>query len=206
MSRERAFRRELYHLFDIRTYWLQHLVSGPSPGKVPRFTRKRVDRTVSSLQEITTEALLRKLATTWFNDFAEEKKTWRVTNQKGWGRDKKKRNFQTWYEKRFGATGCVYSFWKGTKCVYLGRTGKGGSRPSDHFVKFWFSGITRIDVHEVRAKRPLSALECLATHRFRPSRSKQKTQRKCPLCKIHRRIKAEVNSIFHLRRRKRRTT
>lgn len=205
MSRKRTFRRELYRLFDIRTYWLQHLISGNSPGKRPILTRKQVDCTVSRLQAISTEALIKRLARSWFSEFSQEKRTWRVTSRKGWGREEKKKNFRKWYQAHIGAGGCVYAFWNQSKCVYIGRTGKGGSRPSEHFVKFWFSRISRIDVYEVKAKRPLSGLECLAIHRFRPSENKQETQRTCPLCRNHRRIKTEITAIFHLRRRRRKS-
>jgi hypothetical protein len=205
MSRQRKFKRQLYGLFDIRTYWLQHLISGNSPGKLPKLTKKRVVRTVSELQKISTEALVKRLAQTSFDQFSQEKRTWRVTNRKGWGRKEKNKSFRQWYQDHIGANGCVYLFWKGGRCIYIGRTGKGGSRPGAHFFKFWFAGITRIDVYEVKRKSPLSALECLAIHRFRPSVNQQKTQRSCPLCQYHRRIRSEITAIFHLRRLRRKS-
>lgn len=204
MSRELEFRRHLYELFDIRTDWLQHVLSGSLQKNSQRLTKNKIERTLSSLQKITTDALVRKLARTGFDKFSQPKRSWRVTKRKGWGCDEKKKSFQGWYKHQIGIAGCVYIFWKDRKCIYVGKTGRGGSRPSDHFYKFWFSGITRIDIYEVRHKRPLSALECLAIHRFRPSRNKLKTDRNCPLCRIHRRMKSELGAIFHLRRRRRR--
>jgi hypothetical protein len=203
MSKQREFKRELYHLLDTRTHGLQHILARNPRGKVPQFNRKRVRQTVSRLQEIVTRALAKKYATKWFGEFAQRKKTWRVTKLKGWGPDEKRKTFQKWYQNRIGTAGCVYAFWKKRKCVYVGRTGKGGSRPSEHFVKFWFSGVTRIDIYEVRAKRQFSALECLAIHRFRPLKNKRETQRNCPLCKVHGLIKTEVAAIFRLKRGRR---
>ncbi len=203
MSRQLAFNRELTHLFEIRTYWLRHLFKGKSRGKKPRLTRKNISRTINQLQAIATSSEARKLAREGFQKSARAKRTWRVTKRKGHGRDEKKRNFQLWYERVITAPGCVYVFWNHRKCIYVGRTGKGGKRPSEHFIKFWFSGVTRIDVYEVRAKRPLAALECLAIHRFRPSRNKLERNRKCPLCAIHRDIKGEIQTLFRLTHKRR---
>ena len=93
---------------------------------------------------------------------------------------------------------------KNRECRYVGRTRGGGSRPSRHFKRGWFHGTTRVDVYLTKQKKSIPHLECLAIHRFRPTKNKVKAAKenwkpKCPLCAIHKKIRTEMRKIYRFR-------
>jgi len=100
------------------------------------------------------------------------KKQWHVKKGKGRGVDEKRQAFKDWSKKHIPYKNYVYIFWANKKCNYIGRTLKGKDRPQGHFEKHWFGNVTRIDIYAANAAREIPKLECLATHRFKPSRSK----------------------------------
>lgn len=161
MSRVGDFRRTLDNLFRDRTFWLQNVMGRGRPGAPPGFGRKKVQRAISKLQTIASEALASKLAKAEFEKCIAKKKSWHV---KGFGSEGKKRKFNAWFEKRVPYRSVVYAFWKGRRCVYIGKTSHGRGRPSNHFEKNWFGGVTRIDIYAVKGKRSLPSIECLAIH------------------------------------------
>ena len=87
----------------------------------------------------------------------------------------RKRNSKNGSLSRFHTKGLIYAFWGNRKkCIYIGRTGSHGSRPSSHFEKFWFSGVKRVTIFSIKGRSHIPKLECLAIHRFRPRRNKNK--------------------------------
>jgi hypothetical protein len=201
MAREVQFKKTLDKLFRQRTYWLRNILGRPTPGAPPKLDKRRIDHVIRELQAIASGSLATKLAKTEFSSSVEKKKRWHV---KGRGREGKRRIFNEWYDKHIPFERCVYVFWNKKKCIYVGKTKRGAGRPSSHFDKYWFNGVTRVDVYALGGKRSLPALECLAIHRFQPKENKQKAQplkwtRECPLCKVHRDIESELRSIFRLR-------
>jgi len=204
MAKTVQFKDTLEGLFTRRTYWLRHVIGKRSPGAPPVFSKENVDGAIKKLQGIASAALATKLARTEFSRSIDKKKSWQV---KGYGRKAKKRIFKAWFDEHIPYRSCIYAFWKGRKCVYVGRTREGVGRPSSHFNIHWFNGITRIDIYALRGRRSLPALECLAIHRFQPKENENRAQKakwtkRCPLCKVHRSIKAELTSIFATRRRR----
>jgi hypothetical protein len=198
MSRAVEFKKTLDGLFRDRSYWLRHVIGKGRPGAPPAFGRKKLRRAIQRLQELASEALASELARIEFADSVARKKSWHV---RGYGWRGRKRNFNTWFDEHIPYRSVVYVFWKQRQCIYVGKTRLGVGRPSNHFEKHWFTGVTRIDIYAVRGKRSLPCIECLAIHRFRPSENTNKAQSarwttKCPLCKVHRGIKSEVESIF----------
>lgn len=201
MAKAVQFRRTVDRLFRRRASWLRNALGKPIPGAPPSFGRREREKAIDQLQGLASDSLARKLAKKEFLRSVDKKKSWHV---KGWGRDEKRQLFNGWYEEHIPYRRCIYIFWKGNKCVYVGKTKGGAGRPSAHFEKHWFSGATRIDIYALRGKKSLPALECLAIHRFQPRENKNKAQtakwtKKCPLCKVHRDIKSELRSIFSLR-------
>lgn len=208
MARAAQFQRTLEELFQERAHWLLNVLREPRLGPPPKFGRKKVDRAIESLQQLASDALAPKLARAEFAASVAKRKRWHV---KGWGRQGKRRLFNKWYDRHIPYKRCVYVFWNRRHCVYVGKTKGGAGRPSSHFDKFWFNGISRIDIYALRGKRSLPSIECLAIHRFQPRINKNKAQsskwtKKCPLCRVHRDIKDELRSVFAMRRasRKRR--
>jgi hypothetical protein len=203
MAFSKSFERELNHLFHQRTDWLRRKVGTSKAGKPPEFGRKKVDAGIRELQAIASNALSHKLAKSEFNEHVASRKNYHV---KGHGPDAKKAQFERWFAIRFGRTkGLIYAFWGNhKKCIYVGRTGSHGSRPSSHMEKFWFSHVKRVTIFAVRGKSHIPKLECLAIHYFQPTRNKNKAATKmwtkaCPLCKTHKHIENELRDIFRFR-------
>jgi hypothetical protein len=200
----KSFDTRLHALFVDRTHWLKSLVRRKTPGAAPVFGRKKVNKAIESLQDISTDILLRSKLVAKPSELYDLKRQWHPKRNKGWGIDQKKARFNTWYEEKVDYQNCVYSFWDNRKCLYVGRTLKGKGRPSSHFEKAWFGRATRVDIWGVRDKRKVPMLECLATHRFEPSHSKNKPSTvkhasKCPICQVHGNIREELRQIFRLR-------
>jgi len=195
------FDKRLHKLFDDRTHWLRAQVRKSKPGPAPQFSKKKVKSSIKKLQTLATKCLLRSYAVDGLDELYNQKKQWHVT---GWGVDQKQRAFVRWFEKTIHYKNCVYVFWAKRRCRYVGRTLKGKNRPQGQFQKFWFPGVTRIDIYAARGRKDVPKLECLATHRFKPTRSKNKPAArkwtaKCPICEAHKAIQSEVKSIFRLR-------
>lgn len=204
MSNEADFRRELNALYERRTDWLRHCLSGGRPGAPSKFSRTIVNKAIEKLQDIASDALAKNLARSEFSDRVEDRHRWYNRKKKGWGRDAKKTNFKAWYKEKVRHRRCIYAFWAKDRCLYVGKSAKGAGRVAGHFTEFWFGRASRIDVYAVTGDRDLPMLECLGIHRFQPIYNKSKAEEKkwtakCPLCKLHRDIESELRSIYRLR-------
>src|ERR1041384_116234 len=201
MARLTSFERRLDRLFHDRTYALRSSLGLKRPGPHPKMTRKRIDHSIAALQDLSSSIMAGKIARKEFKENARPKKGRKIT---GWGWKQQQERFENWFKQKFpNQKDLVYVFWNREKCVYVGRTGAGGSRPSSHFNKKWCH-ITRVDVYPTGAKSQTPKLECLAVHRFEPSQnnykpSAKKCTKKCPLCAIHKEIERELRKIFRIR-------
>jgi hypothetical protein len=158
MAKAVQFQRILERLFRERADWLLNVLREPRPGAPPKFGRKKVDRAIKDLQQLASGALATKLAKAEFTASVAKRKRWHT---KGWGRREKKRLFNRWYDRHIPYKRCVYVFWSGRHCIYVGKTKRGAGRPSSQFDKYWFNGISRIDIYALRGKRSLPSIECL---------------------------------------------
>jgi hypothetical protein len=180
----------------------EQVLTKANPGPVPKLNKRQRDRAIAHLQEIASNALARKMARRVFQRSVVKRKTWMT---KGWGTGGKLKEFRAWARKKIDRkSGKVYVFWNGKKCCYVGRTRGSGSRPSQKFKRGWFKGTTRIDVYMATTKGQIPRLECLAAHRFLPSRNKIKVAKekwtpKCPVCVLHKEIKTELRGVFRFR-------
>jgi hypothetical protein len=132
------------------------------------------------------------------------RKQWHVTRSKGHGRAAKRRNFKQWYERKVTTRNCVYAFWNGKRCLYVGRTLNGKGRPTHHFDKHWFGAVSRVDIFAFDRKRDVPRFECLFTHRHVPSYSRigpasKKYYLRCPICESKSSIRREIKALFRLR-------
>jgi hypothetical protein len=204
------FKKELYRLFDARVHWLVKSIGSKTVDKPPQFNRKKVSQAIARLQTIASKSLADVLAKKEFDEIVEKKKQWHRKN-KGWGIKQKRQNFDEWFARNISYQNCIYVFWN-TKigkriCLYVGKTEKGKGRPQNHFEKYWFGSVTRIDVYSVSSASHVMKLECLAKHRFQPTKNKikppdRKWYKKCPVCDVHALIRSELRNIFSLKRRK----
>lgn len=201
MSYQAKFNHRLDRLYERRTGWLRSVLK-PNRGQILRLNEKQRERYIKDLQDIASEAVARQMAKDEFKHSVRNTKIWRT---KGWGTDKKIKEFRAWAKKKIDQrSGKVYVFWQKRKCLYVGRTRGRGSRPSQHFRKSWFKRTTRIAVYMAPHKRDIPRLECLAVHRFLPAKNKVRAAKerwtpKCPLCRLHRRVKTEIREIFRFR-------
>lgn len=198
-----SFERELNKLFRQRTHWLRQKLGATGAGKPPSFGRKKVGVGIRKLQAIASDALAHKLAKSEFDRHVPSPTNYHV---KGRGAKSKKLKFEEWFSGRFSTKkGFIYVFWRGNKCVYVGRSGsRGGGRPSSHMDKVWFASVDRITIYVVSGKSHIPKLECLAIHRFRPTHNinraaTKKWTKACPLCTTHRYIESELRDIFRFR-------
>jgi hypothetical protein len=206
MSKHAAvkFHRELDGLFERRTSWLRKVVDRGIKTKPMVFDRKRRRRVFKQLKSLATDCLARDLAKREFKATIDKKKQWQCTQNKGWNRKDKRKNFDAWFDKNIPYKNCIYIFWKGRKAEYVGRTLKGKGRPQNHFSKFWFNGTSRIDIYSTSQASQTPKLECLAIHRFKPRQNGTKASipkwaKKCPVCKTHKLVETELKDIFALR-------
>lgn len=118
--------------------------------------------------------------------------------------ERKREHFRMWFEERIPARNCIYIFWSGKRCEYVGKTLHGKGRPHNHFEKHWFSSVTRVDIHWIRQSSRVPRTECLAIDLYRPRRnkisaSKPRYSKKCPVCSSALEIEQELKRIFRLR-------
>jgi hypothetical protein len=144
-----------------------------------------------------------------FKEAVIKKRQWHVKKNKGWGVPAKRAKFKLWYEKNIHGRNCVYVFWSGRKCIYVGRTIRGKGRPASSFDKHWFNGVTRIDIYMIKTPTIVPKAECLAMHIFKPRRNAispahLRFSKRCPICAAEKLIRRELNSIFPLRRKNKR--
>jgi hypothetical protein len=204
MNYHKQFETELMRLFRIRTHWLRSVIGKASPGKPPVLNKRKLNERIRRLQTIASLWLVKHVARDEFQRLIDKKKQWHPKKGKGWGIEEKKRTFDKWFESQISFPNCIYIFWAGRKCKYVGRTIRGKGRPQSHFEKFWFLSITRIDIYSTSRASEVSKLECLAIHRFNPSENKKraagkKWTKKCPVCKVHKLIYSELKKIFKLK-------
>jgi hypothetical protein len=202
VSKVGDFRRALDEMFQKRVKWLKHAVGDKAPGRPSEVNKRARDKAIVNLQALAESILAKGFATREFKAHTGGKRQWHVT---GHGHRKQMEKFDAWYAKKCGDfLNCIYIYWKGKKPLYVGRTTKGGSRPSSHLSSKRTNGATRVDVYAVPKRSELSKLECLAWHRFDPSRNNvrpagQKYDKKCPMCKVNKNIKSELSSMFRLK-------
>ena len=202
MAHSKTFINELDKLFHARTHWLRSQIRRQKPGKPPSFDGKHLHTSIIQLQKLASQMFVSKLAKSEFKEHAGKKKAWHI---KGYGQENQKHNFDRWFKNNFiFSQPCIYFYWRGNKCTYIGKTGSGGSRPSSHLEKRWSLGATRIDIYPVKSKSQLSKLECLAIHWFDPNENKKKASKSkysktCPKCKLNSEIRNELKKIFRLR-------
>jgi hypothetical protein len=203
MAHLTTFEKKLDKLFHDRTYDLRSKLGLKKRGHKPQITRKKINEAIITLQDLASNILSKGLAKKEFEENAG-KKSGRQIIGRGWKQQKEL--FENWFYKKYpNQNELVYVFWNKNKCLYVGRTGNGGSRPSSHFRRKDIPKNTRVDIYPARSKAHTPKLECLAVHRFKPSvnnnkPSKKKWTKKCPLCAIHKQIETDLRKIFKLKK------
>jgi Zn ribbon nucleic-acid-binding protein len=199
----RQFNAEVSRLFKARTHKLRSTI-WPTRGREPRVSRSTIRETISKLQTLAEKALLSSQFSRKIFRGYDYKKQWHAKKGKGHGRTEKRKSFKQWYENHIKTQNCVYVFWQGQRCLYVGRTLNGQGRPTTHFERYWFGRASRVDVHGFERKRDVPRFECMLTHRYHPVYSRMKPSSKkyytrCPVCEANKKIQVEVEKLFRLR-------
>jgi len=207
MAKRKDFERTLQKAAKQQAYWLRRAAGLKPRGKAPALTKTNRRRFIERLEKTALQMNVRRLVAAEFKAGIDERKSWRVTTRKGFGVDQKKKNFGAWFQKNIKHQSCVYVFWGGIRCCYVGRTLEGKGRPHAHYGKYWFGGVTRIDIYSVRRASLTPKLECLAVHRWKPAYPKykpaeRKWTKKCPICKMLHDLRTEARRAFPLRRKR----
>lgn len=194
-------------LFHRRAYWLYRAVGMKQRGAPPLFSATKVKPQVKLIVKLARKILVRQRAQKALNQFVSGKKSCRFRHLR---RSEKRAHFQRWCRRQKHCPNCVYVFWHGRTCLYVGRTIRGHwHRPHQHFKRTWFRLVTRVDVYNVKSPSLVPAAECLAIDLFDPkhntySASNPKHSKKCPVCTSANKVKRELKRLFPLRRRRRR--
>ena len=96
-----------------------------------------------------------------------------------------------------------YSFWRGKKCLYLGK-GKSWKRLRSYRKTIYVHQGTLLKVRGITSKSHLGKAECLAHHLDKPGHNiirpaRTKWGKGCPVCKATREIRNDLKSLFHLK-------
>lgn len=118
MSNQHQFNRRLDRLYNKRTGWLRTVLTKANPGPMPSLNKKQRESAINELQGIASNALARRMAKKQFEQSVAKRRTWKT---KGWGKDKKIKEFRAWAKRKIdGRSGKVYVFWQKKKCLYVG--------------------------------------------------------------------------------------
>lgn len=173
----------------------------PSPGKLPKLSRKWRDDKITSLMELVISTHLAPLRR-WVAANTEHKSVRfnRYTPKTEKAVLVRERLERLWGHERH----LVYaSFAKGGKCLKVGRSDKGLNRIRNQKNAIYFCNASRIDVYfpTRRKKKTLPALECALTHLHDPQYRDSwpaltKWHEKCPACQDTMKVDDEVRRIF----------
>jgi hypothetical protein len=199
MSLKTTFNRQLDDLWRRRTAELRCLVHGAKPGRSVAFSRQGRDKAIAAILATATSLFLKNEGAREFRNVTNGRRLWRIKGRGLIDRGNHLSIFSQGYPK----TPIVYVFWRSKRCLYVGK-GNNGGRLRSYAKSAYLREASCIEVFEVRSKSLIGKAECLATHLFRPRDNKvkaarQKWGKKCPICRGHDQLRAEVRSLFKMK-------
>jgi hypothetical protein len=199
MSLEKHFSNNLEGLWKRRTAELRALVIPRGAGQPPKFSRQVRERFMSQLLDDASEILVKREGRKEFGMVAPNRRLWQI---RGHGLLNRGHNLLNWAESKLTGP-IVYAFWRGTKCLYVG---KGGTwkRLQSYERSAYLLQANCVEVFLVTNRSQLGKAECLATHLFEPrdqkvKAAKTKWGKECPVCRKHDAIRAELNALFKMK-------
>lgn len=198
------FDRKLSELVRRRTEWISRLLGNASQGRPVEFSRQKIRPIIWELESLARKAFIRRYAREQIEGATRFRRRWHPKKGKGRTRDKKWYAFLKWFDTRVAWKDCVYVYWAGDCCQYVGRTEVGRYRPATRIYKPWFSKTTQVDILAIRQRRLIPLVECLAIDWYKPIYNKiaaadRKYASKCPVCKRARWIRWDLEDLFRLR-------
>ncbi len=199
MSLSKQFNRKLDDLWHRRTAELRALVIPRPQGKLAGFSKRIREKHTVALLETATRILLRRKGRKEFSNVVDRKTTRFI---KGHGLNSRYDHLIDWAKKTLPGP-IVYSFWRGKKCLYVGK-GLSWRRLTRYDKSAYLMLATRLTVFCIHGKSNLAKAECLATHLFEPWDEKMKPPKAkwgkaCPVCKKHDRIRKELMALFRMK-------
>lgn len=200
MAFKKDFERKLDNLWRCRTANLRSLVFRQK-AKITPFSKTFRESHIYDLQEIATQIFLRRRAQKEFRQVVSSTSRNRISRIESKGPDL----ILSWANKQ-GQKPTIYSFWRGSKCLYVGKADNFKARLS-HYVRaqsrYLTSGVT-VKIYTIKNRSQLAKSECLAIHLFTPENNKVKAAHKlwgkfCPVCEVHDRIKEDLQSLFRIK-------
>jgi hypothetical protein len=198
MASKTFYEKILEELHYRQTHEIREFLKIKRHTKKKALNRQYLNEQIEKIQIAITEEDVKE---TFKNEFAVLIKCrWNVI---GHGNLNKREFFKTWlHDEFFLSNNLIYIFWGVNKsCLYVGRTGKGGSRPTAHFVKFWFSKTKYIEIYDANKARSLNKFECIAIHFLMPKYNQKKSARQkrtdiCPICDNQKFIARKIEKVF----------
>ena len=196
---QRKFLRLLDDLWLRRTRDLRRVVTGPGVASKKKFTKEMRNKQRDKMLDAAYDALLKKYG---------KKELYQVTDKchkryiKGYGIQDRFERMWTWVERKLSGP-IVYAFWRGDRCLYVGK-GNTPDRLWSYKRSIFLKEAKFLEVWEVCTRSALPKAECLATHLFEPKHNdvmpaRKKWSKKCPICSKMRKIKREIRSLFKMK-------
>ena len=195
----KRFSRLLDELWQRRTGALRRLVPGAAKGKRKKFTKKKKDQLVRKMLDAAHQVLVQRYARKELKKAAGKSRRKRI---KGFGIQDRYKRMREWADSKLRGP-IVYSFWRGKKCLYVGK-GKSPRRLRSYKKSIYLKEASLLRVWEVGAQKRLPKVECLAVHLFKPrdnliGPARKKWAQKCPVCHSLRKIKKDLKHLFSMK-------
>lgn len=197
----KRFAKKLDDLWRRRTAELRALVIPQGPGASPQFSKTVRQKHTDELLSMATDLLLGREGKKEFRRTYSER---RLRQIGGGSLEKRALRLSDWAKSQaFGPI--VYAFWKGKKCLYVGK-GDSWKRLAGYAKgkSAYLLQATCVEVFCVKGKSHLPKAECLATHLFEPQDQKvkpanKKWGKKCPICRKRDHIRDDLQALFKMK-------
>ncbi len=199
MSAAKQFSNKLDRLWQRRTASLRSHVIPRGVGKPPTFSKPVRQKFVNELLDNASDILINRDAR---SELSKITKSHHLKHIQGHGLASRAENMLEWAKSALSGP-IVYGFWKGRRCLYIG---KGGSwrRLKSYEKSAYLLQATRIKAFCITTKSQVPKAECLATHLFDPRDKKMKPAKvkwgkKCPICRKHDGVRHQIQNLFRLK-------
>jgi hypothetical protein len=194
----KQFDRQLLELWDRRSVYIKSLVR-THHGRQKSFTRRLRDNRILELAEVADAILTRRIA---------KKELAKVTIRTmrkhilGHGIESRYRRLSMWVDEEIDGPH-IYSFWRGNRCLYVGKGGT-GVRLKSYAKSIYLKEASLVKVWRIAGTSNLGKAECLARHLFAPRDNKidpaiRPWSKSCPVCEAKWEVWYELRSLFRLK-------
>jgi hypothetical protein len=193
----KQFDRKLADLWHHRIANVESLVR-KRVGKPKSFTVKRRDKGIKDLEALADKILTKQGAK---KELAKITSYTRRHHIRGHGVLKRGGNMLSWAGNLPGII--VYSFWRGNRCLYVGKGGK-WTRLKGYEKSVYVKEATVVKVRGITSKSFTGRAECLSKHLYKPrdnkiEPAKGKWSKACPVCKAKKQLRTNLRTLFKMK-------